>query len=89
MLPVRFESSQPAFPGNTRVLAACSNACLTPASPPAILQTRAGMARYGHLADGRLKLVLVKKCSPLQVGLCWCCVCAGRRWPLSLSSELS
>lgn len=26
------------------------------------------MARYGHLADGRLKLVLVHKCSPLQVG---------------------
>lgn len=31
-------------------------------------KTRSGMARFGHLADGRLKLVLVRKCSPLQVG---------------------
>ena len=31
-------------------------------------KTRAGMARYGHLADGRMKLVLVQRCSPLQVG---------------------
>jgi hypothetical protein len=31
-------------------------------------KTRSGMARYGHLADGRLKLVLVRQCSPLQVG---------------------
>ena len=29
-------------------------------------KTRAGMARYGHLADGCLKLVLVRRCSPLQ-----------------------
>ncbi|KAL4458315.1 hypothetical protein ABPG75_013180 [Micractinium tetrahymenae] len=29
-------------------------------------KTRSGMARFGHLADGRLKLVLVRKCSPLQ-----------------------
>lgn len=27
------------------------------------------MVRFGHLCDGRLKLVLVSKCSPLQVGL--------------------
>jgi ceramide kinase len=26
-------------------------------------KTRHGMARYGHLADGRLKLVLVRRCS--------------------------
>ena len=24
------------------------------------------MARHGHMADGRLKLVLVRRCSPLQ-----------------------
>lgn len=30
-------------------------------------KTRSGMARFGHLADGRVKLVLVRKCSPLQV----------------------
>ena len=30
-------------------------------------KTRSGMARHAHLADGRLKLVLVSKCSPLQV----------------------
>ena len=46
---------------------------LAPASPPAVMpcrsdKTRSGMARYGHLADGRLKLVLVQQCSPLQVG---------------------
>ena len=29
-------------------------------------KTRQGMARYGHLADGRCKLVLVRRCSPLQ-----------------------
>ncbi|KAL4423103.1 hypothetical protein ABPG77_004786 [Micractinium sp. CCAP 211/92] len=29
-------------------------------------KTRSGMARFGHLADGRVKLVLVRKCSPLQ-----------------------
>lgn len=32
-------------------------------------KTRSGMARHGHLADGQLKLVLVRKCSPLQVGV--------------------
>jgi hypothetical protein len=31
-------------------------------------KTPAGMARFGHLTDGRLKLVLVSKCAPLQVG---------------------
>jgi len=42
--------------------------------PPPCLQpcrsdkTKKGMVRYGHLCDGRLKLVLVSKCSPLQVG---------------------
>ena len=35
-------------------------------------KTRSGMARYAHLADGRLKLVLVRKCSPLQVGAVRC-----------------
>lgn len=35
----------------------------TTALLPATLQ---GMARFGHLADGRLKLVLVKRCSALQ-----------------------
>ncbi len=25
-----------------------------------------GMARFGHLADGRLKLVLVRRCNALQ-----------------------
>lgn len=29
-------------------------------------KTRQGMARYGHLADGRLKLVLVKRCNAYQ-----------------------
>jgi ceramide kinase len=29
-------------------------------------KTRAGMARHAHLADGRIKLVLVARCSPLQ-----------------------
>jgi diacylglycerol kinase family enzyme len=29
-------------------------------------KTKKGMVRYGHLCDGRLKLVLVSKCSPLQ-----------------------
>lgn len=28
-------------------------------------KTRAGMARYGHLSDGRLKLVLVRRCGRL------------------------
>ena len=33
--------------------------CLSPKTP-------LGMARHGHLADGVLKLVLVRRCSPLQ-----------------------
>lgn len=48
---------------------------VTPHPPacPAVMpcrsdKTRSGMARFGHLADGRIKLVLVRKCSPVQVG---------------------
>lgn len=38
-------------------------------------KTLHGMARHGHLSDGRIKLVLVTKCSPLQVR-----GAADRRW---------
>ncbi len=44
----------------------CSIMCIV--MPCRSDKTKKGMVRYGHLCDGRLKLVLVSKCSPLQVG---------------------
>ncbi|KAI7840194.1 hypothetical protein COHA_005976 [Chlorella ohadii] len=42
----------------------CSIMCIV--MPCRSDKTKKGMVRYGHLCDGRLKLVLVSKCSPLQ-----------------------
>lgn len=53
------------------------------------MQTRSGMARHGHLADGRLKLVLVRKCSPLQVGGAHTGACAARRDHTPPAADLS
>ena len=53
-----------------------------PAASPAVMpcrsdKTKAGMARFGHLSNGRLKLVLVRKCNPAQAGSSL--YCRGRR----------